>query len=1177
MGNFGKRILIVSIVVIAIVCLILVGNAIQQSEKIHKVNNGKEVVYSLNSDINVTREDLWKSIINTSNSVDTVVDMLNNKLLESVMEDLNAEKLSNKRLQLKYGVSSEEALEKLDPQTKQELEKTYENRLAVLGVTDDEYVKTMASYDEYARSLLENDEDGVVVIGSKTIDLSESALKEEWLKGYNETEALIIRFYSEKDAKDYLEDYNVGTGFAVVEGDGFSELRYYCGDSKYMPVRDAFDEYTLTEDEFGDLVVVPEVVDGHTVPYAYILRDGSGKPIWDSTYNGFVAGQSERTGQNTTTSIAETPTKAGEKYYVIREYTGVGNYNWQAELVKESVEDGDEFKWIDATTVDVIVDEMYLSYDEALEQNDITLFNTAALSSQQIFNYYVDLYNDYYALQNRSAVNSNITEAEVLALITNNDDIKQYGYVIVDGHITKYVGNEEYVVDFENSTGGNLVYKRATANDRNIPNYRITLNEDGTPLMGSNNDFVYELDENGDYQFLGTPIEEATSFEIGVNCIDVAKQELFSLASLLRTESRNELGVNYDELVKSMPALATEIFVSKSGSFFLTAPKEIKEVASDANGNEIVRSNFWYLIYKLTPSDRSAAQWNEDVYKEFKASEIEEYVANQSLVQMALAELRKEAGIRLFDKFYSIDYRNLLLVGNDNSNTYGFNNTTQITEWFDAASYKAGKLAELTKEVTFKANGGKEYKTSKMKITAGDVVDYCLVHSPASYITRAVLEKRLLTMDEFKTIHGATYDKIDYLTSKNWKQTEYRDATENVANNYNYYAQMYAYYGLSFNYESVDEFLYSYGARTYDSLVLSLEKNTMRSVYLADYYLDNFNVNLNEPFTPNANFNALMEDINSISDNYFNALVDHILVYVDFDLDGNIDEYYDQETGKYVVTKLENKPGIENDDWEDILDELYDRITDYIDRDGSMAADNADVLDTLITDFSEASRAKDEYGHYEDIFGKAKDYGICLKHESLGEINSTSMKSYAKGFQTGLWETKAKYDASDKQLREYGLSGTFYDTEFGTHLIVLRKSANYERDFMYTNEDGSLDGYTTAAILNDTKEITPAQVALYIQVTLLSNIFGSTDLPKEKAKLSGFDNYFPEMPNDLYSKISNVYGEYLALVLDTQNTYNSSYIISSEMAENPGNYKNNIDAVVKTYETVIYSDYREVE
>ena len=130
---------------------------------------------------------------------------------------------------------------------------------------------------------------------------------------------------------------------------------------------------------------------------------------------------------------------------------------------------------------------------------------------------------------------------------------------------------------------------------------------------------------------------------------------------------------------------------------------------------------------------------------------------------------------------------------------------------------------------------------------------------------------------------------------------------------------------------------------------------------------------------------------------------------------------------------------------------------------------------------------------------------------------------------------------------------------------------------MYTNEDGSLDGYTTAAILNDTKEITPAQVALYIQVTLLSNIFGSTDLPKEKAKLSGFDNYFPEMPNDLYSKISNVYGEYLALVLDTQNTYNSSYIISSEMAENPGNYKNNIDAVVKTYETVIYSDYREVE
>ena len=78
MGNFGKRILIVLISVLAIVCLILVGNAIQQSEKIHKVNNSKEVVYTLNDDIKITRGDLWHAIVN-GGSISTIVEMLDGK------------------------------------------------------------------------------------------------------------------------------------------------------------------------------------------------------------------------------------------------------------------------------------------------------------------------------------------------------------------------------------------------------------------------------------------------------------------------------------------------------------------------------------------------------------------------------------------------------------------------------------------------------------------------------------------------------------------------------------------------------------------------------------------------------------------------------------------------------------------------------------------------------------------------------------------------------------------------------------------------------------------------------------------------------------------------------------------------------------------------------------------
>ena len=104
MGNFGKRVLIVFITVLAVVCLILVGNAIQQSEKIHKVNNSKEVIYSLNNDIEITRGDLWHTIVN-GGTIGTIVEMLDDKLLESVKKDISEEKLAKKKLYLKGPIS----------------------------------------------------------------------------------------------------------------------------------------------------------------------------------------------------------------------------------------------------------------------------------------------------------------------------------------------------------------------------------------------------------------------------------------------------------------------------------------------------------------------------------------------------------------------------------------------------------------------------------------------------------------------------------------------------------------------------------------------------------------------------------------------------------------------------------------------------------------------------------------------------------------------------------------------------------------------------------------------------------------------------------------------------------------------------------------------------------------
>lgn len=1165
MGNFGKRILITFLAVLVIVVLALGGNAIQQRDKSHKVSNAKQVVYSGTYNglsYEITKKDVWTNMLYSS-PMSTVNEMIDRKLLASFIENANdATKLANKKNYLIYGTTDEESIKKQQEnvENNEKLLKSFENRLTVLGYTENgaeghtinDYLKLMVAYDDYAAYRINEG----LSIGSLTADLSEDTLISNYKKGYKDTLAVAIKFSNNDEAKSVYKAQNL----AVVG----SRLRYYVGNEKYVLAKDDDGSYYLNDDFTVDYYEMEVTLEDESkvtvkVPNGNV-KMVDGEYVWDN--------------KRTAWTIDGDTT---EYHFVLND-----------DVFDEET---------DAYTTEAAFVSAQKEYDDV---TSFTTSNTAVLSPNTWMILYTRMYNEVYSQTRTLLPTAMLTEADFYDAMSldhtsgkvsdadmekMNAALKNYGLVLVNytiddvsyQQIRKYVGDSEYVLKVEDGkvvSKDGYVSEYKKFNDTNIPNYKLVLDDNGDPVLDSNNKFQYILDENGERvpNDSKKSINDQTTFDL-TNTIECNQISLYSAylnmyndyeyaawdlgyETLVKGVYENLL-YKYSDISSTRSNFATQVFStltydeSATGSY-LAQPTSI-------SGSEHVTP--YYLIMKLGSSTITEDP-SEEKLAELKEEKIKEYLETSGVVTTALAELRKEAGLVLYDEYFGYEYKNII-SNNSSSNTYGPSDTK---DYYKVKSYKAKILAQTTKEVSVNGN-----KVAKMTITADDLYDFSMSQSASSFISTTALNKVLLTMEDFAKIHGKS---TNYLTSKNWKMVEYAEATQNYNYYYEYYASLYKQYGYDY-YDSINQFLYEYGSRNFDDMVLSFERGTMRNVFIynalvgdlfantSDQYLTTLSSYATTATDPTGNstdkylFNS--EKFTDLFDKYFSINVDHVLISVDFDEDGSPDDYnkfletFDETTGESSFLRKADQTTLTKADWDQLIKKLESKLYDFIDQDENWGKSNVSDLDKFVDEYLESSIVDGDYKEFKKV-------GITVKYESLGEVTPSNKTNYVKEFQDGIDEVYEKLARVDKELLGYSMSDKLTKTEFGLHFIVETAGSNYDKiNFKYTD-----DNYGDAA-KNDNENVSDAQIALYILQKVYTNIFGDTDNPEKNA---GFN--YPTLPASVTKAFAQYYDTYINSVLDTSNTYHSNYIMLLTLVNENSQYTEQFKQLLDIYYSVLF-------
>lgn len=1160
MGNFGKRLLIITLAVVLVVALAVGGNAYQNRNKNHVVSSGKQVVYSGNvygTSYEVTKNDVWKNILYSS-PMTTIDEIVDKYLLSSYIDNQTSEKVAEKINYLIYSTTDADKIAEYQADTENDakLKQSFYNRLAVLGYTQNgdaghtinDYAKLMLAYDDYATYRLNEG----LKIGSLEPKLDDETLTEELEKKVKDTLAITIRFNSVDEAKDFYKTYEL----AEVS----SKLRKYIGNTTYVVDKNDDGDYYL-DDNLNPVLKTMEVVDDNGDTITVNIPKGN-LTSTDDVYTWDLTRPAWYLDGDTT-----------PYHFLLSGDTADENGSYAA-----------------CTTA--------FTASTATEFDDVTTFstsNTAVLSVNNFLCLYVLIYNNYYS-QLREAFKTSITLDDFFSAFgftatnglisdenaaTLNSALKKYNLVLVKYNngtsdvqeIRKYVGNDEYVVELDDngaakSEYGFAVYKQYDS--KNIPNYKILVDENGDPVLDYKDNFQYELDEDGEKIANDSKlsINDQTTFDltntITPNLISLYAAyynayfdyayEGYSDEYKAHAEAIGEyLLYNQEDLSASRSDVSTQIFttltfdVSSTGGY-LAKPTSM----TAANSSETP----YYMILKLGSS--TIENPTDEEIAEFKSEKIDTYLKVSGLPQMAAAELRSEAGLRIYDEFFVYEY-NSIISNDSDSNSYG---TSEVENYYKDKGYSNKKLVSLNNKVTVNGN-----ELDKFTVTSDDLYNYAMESSASSYLSTTILNKVLVTMSDFEKIHGTNKN---YLTSKNWKMEEYAQITQYYNYNYEYYKTVYAQYGYDY-YDSLEEFLYAYGARSFDDMVEAFERGTMRNVLLYNILVgdlfdntDSYVLNLSD-YALNGTYNNELLLFNSdkfkeLYEDYFDANVYHLLFYVDHDENGSPDDYekfletFDATTGNSSFLKDSSGNALSFEAYLELVRKLENLLRDYL-NENDFSGTNLTPLSSFITEYNNSSILDGDYKEFKKV-------GIKLQYESLGEVTSSNVSNYVEPFGDGVRIVYEKLERIDNKLLGYSVADSLTLTEFGLHLIVETAGTNFDKpSFKYSDESSSY----ASGVSNDNDEISESQIAIYILQNVYTNIFGDTDNPEENA---GFN--YPNIPSSVLEAINTYYSSFFTKVLDSSNTYHSNYLILTQLVKDNSEYQSKFQELLDIYYSVLF-------
>lgn len=477
-----------------------------------------------------------------------------------------------------------------------------------------------------------------------------------------------------------------------------------------------------------------------------------------------------------------------------------------------------------------------------------------------------------------------------------------------------------------------------------------------------------------------------------------------------------------------------------SAYMILNLHKENKPDVSDFDGSE---SDLVALI-------------GRGIYEEIKQDIIDLDMDNDTFVQARMVELREKHNFKIYDYFIGKDYQS---VSSD------FESDKEGSE-IVVASY------------------------DNIDITADQLLTFAMNRNAYLYSVYGVQAQYVISQ-HFEDVYCSDDDETceyDVLKNQSDEMLSHFNSYDSLEQQFNdsYYASYYTF----------EEYLYlAYGVRNKEEMIYKYYvKGTLQAYTIYDQIrYDDYDI-----------LNRLMELMKPYYDNYFSLNVNHLLIYLDRDEDGNPDNYAD------FYDSLSNKVP-----YDQLLVDFEKVIKAYL-EDGDKS------LTDLVTDYNKASRD-------DETWSKFKNFGLNILTENLGEKTyNNSVGSLEDSFTNALIDLYKEYQLPENENKDYLLSSDLVETSYGVHLIQVEKGDAFEKPsakFTMTYDSETGDPQYDQLLVNPSDELSLDQLKVYADYRFyniasssgdLEAIYGLTEPKIPESVMDAIDSYFSDLYDGLY-------------------------------------------------------------
>lgn len=1055
-----KKIIIIGSVVLAVVIGAVVLAVTVGNTQIPSIENPDEVFYErLDSEGNVIYTITNAEIyeqIKSNNGIQQLLMMVDTALLTEYLDEVTETEIADKLKQLTYGTKDDDEILEIDPEDKLSMEEDFARSMVLAGYEGKE--------DAYASLLIAREK---YAYEAYLNELTETEVATAFISSYfDDMKAINIRFTSREDALAVLRMFHL----AEID----SKLAIYKGFT--------YNDESL-KDLNGDIVDVYTTIDTYYFDENDNLNDVKEETVYTLGTNGFYTDEDDasysldsegnlvddelnivvsKDNIFETLEEAETHKENNTTYYYMSK---TDPYDLSEDiLIKNDLGEVVYTRTSNSNIYDSEMNDVTSTHDLIFnkvykKQENVTTFtsnNTSALTEQEVLNYYILMYNYVYG--------------EFRNLLPEGSS--KQSLVLLDNDYLSF--NFEDTKD-KSAALATYIFK--------------TISQLNDKVYSSRPQSVSQ--SSATFYYMTFKLQEPTKLNLGKTILDLIESSIVLPETVVDDfvlPSNNQYGatiswVSADKTVISntgevttpdVPTIVDMSYTIKVLGETRTGKISVN-VLPTGETSEVTEPTISYPSLKTLIN-------NDAIYNEISQMLVDEKVYGSSgatNISKKLVTMRNEVEFEIFDYYMAQDYR-------ETDPSFEQTNSGDKTV-----------LARTSKTLT---------SEEAIEFTADDLFIYALEKNPAIYTVYASQFKELLYSEYYVEAFG---EERNINKNDTARMDEMHSVVANSKQYYIYMKSLYEQYGMSYPHRSFLDYAYSqYGTKTETELLQYFINSELRP-YLINSIIEEYDIVEN-----------LYDIVEENYDNYFSLDVVQLLIFFDFNEDGNPDDY-----NEYV----DSLNATQKDELIALTAAFENAIREY----------DSNFTD-LVNEYLKATRDDETWGEF-------KQAGFLLLTEDLNIQDSEDQEVTHSLNYSGEYGVKDRFvpeftEALIDLYQEYRLPqnadleelvSSLVVTEFGLHLLLVEQGDDFEQfSAAYSSDAEDADKYSEA-VFNDSDKPTLAQLELYAQYKFYAMVYDLSDTEIEQK----FNITVPKIPNSVSEALEFYFDEVISefYVLGTVN------------------------------------------